>query len=568
MASPEQMNDNHPNNKAALGQKRTRKKYPISDTAVAGSLVALAAAGALAIGGSVVMNVNNYNSIVSPVKKESPYIEVSQVSSISKDWARSLANQRPSVIPKDDKWNVQDNSSPQHPIDPSMCSEMKEVPATVTSTFKAGSDSMSVHVQAYGAGQAADQFYAYKNMLESCSNVKEVKTSNGKAIIFDDGFLITMGDGMVGGFGFKDSKVRDGAVKFYEEKMFSTLKDTQCRDLSVVQGASSRSPFYGEDKYKGLFDKARMSTSVPVNDVPKPKEVKLTSIKDKDISQPESPIPSSYPKMPDKEVKKPEVPAAIPVQKADDFDQYASFEIPDDNGPGCGWEWSAQHALNYDRPALSQKADAEKQKVQSEVDRTAQKYVDDQKAWRDKIEQLTPAINSWNTYSTKVNNVHDKWNYLNTERAKIEGAWNEYISRYEDWFTFDDRQAAASDRYDAALKKCVDQQDKVSEWEEKWGEKYAQQDAIINSATVEKEIEEDGETRKERVFDPDKLSDEQKKIIAEDIPDRPEDCTELPEKPSILTQSRPKEPKAPSIPSDVTIPESWRSVDDVIKENQ
>lgn len=544
---------------------------------VAGSAVVIGLSAAVGVSGVAwstmgIDGISTWNTIISEPVIDSPYVQVSEVKSRGKEWGEQIIKKKPSSLSDKTSWNVIDSSRPVHALDPKTCAEISNVPSSVIAAFTGNSDVVTVVAQVYGAGQATDNFYDYKKKLSNCmgkENVKDFKTDNGSAFVYDSGFMITMGDTIIGGFDIKDEKVRDKTLEFYAKEMASSLRSSQCRDISAVQGNNVRSPFYGEELYKGLIENQTMKTRIPVEDIPEPTSYDLNSILMPDMQQPEAPIPSDYPKIPSKTVDKPELPKRGEARKAEFFDEVASYNIPDEIGPGCGWEWSGQKSLVYDKKSMKSTEEREKRQVQSDVDSAAKQYVHDQTEWATKIAALSPSIDSWNNYSTKVNKVHDRWNYLETEREKIKPDWESFVKSYEDWYTFDDRQKWASAAYDNELQQCIDKQEAVTEWEQEWGEKYAEVYAIRESATKTREVEdENGDTTIEEYFDESILSKEDKKKLDQNIPNRPEDCTELPEKPEILTQSRPSEPKPPSMPNDVTIPDSWDSVAKVIARHE
>lgn len=541
---------------------KPRRKRRVPDSLIATSFGVLGVAGLVISTGAMAGTISSLQRIQAPPEDNSPYVQVVAAFTPAKTWAEGVIKERPSFVGKTD-WNVLETSRPQHPIDQKLC-EMGNVPSAVTSTMEATSSGMNIRIQTYGAGQAADAFVGYKEKFSDCFSVQDVSISQGQAIVFDGGFLLTMGDAIVSGFGINNPSQQNEAVQFYARRLAETLPSSGCKDLKSVQGSNVRSPFYSPELYQGLIQKQRIDTTIPVDSVPVPKSVNVGEIKNPNTQTPEAPIPSNYPALPKNEVKKPELPAPLEEKKAADFSQYASYNIPDDQGPGCGWEWAGQHSLNYDREKMQQEADAHKKIVQSDVDTVAKGYAEKHTEWAKQVAALTPAVDQWNSYSESVNAVHDKWIYLTEERAKIEDEWKEFITRYEDWYTFDDRREVAAGKYADVLQVCVDKQEAVSDWESEWGEKSAEQIALRQMATETRENE-DGE--EEEIFHPDWLNEDERKILEETIPQRPEDCKELPERPAILDQQRPEEPVAPAIPSDVTIPDSWRQVSDVIKEN-
>lgn len=509
---------------------------------------------------------NAWKKIITEPEDVSPYQEISSTNSPGKSWAEEMASLNPEGI---SGWSVSDTIKPQH-IQASDCAFNDNPSKTVLSTHIGSAGKVQTRVLLYGAGQASADFDRYAKTLQNCANGEVIDEEFGKSVMFDNGFILTMGDAIINVVA-ENIEQRDSLKAFYYEHMVKSLKESTCLDLDVSGKDSTRSFYYDPENYDGYKETTTVETQVDFQNVPTVPDLSIDEIHNPDAVQPESPLPQDFPSLPKEKVEKPSLPQA--VEDVDDFSADAVYHIADINGPGCGWAWSSQKQPVYDDTELAVEKNTTIVDEQNKIDETAQTYVDEKKDWAIKTVHIMPAVNNWNNYTKDVNNVHDKWIWLNGERDKLYTPWHQYVDEHNEWETFDKRKSEALNAYNEELQVCMDKQEAYLEWEEKWGDLYAQQKAEENAPEEPEEPTQPEETPEptETPTDPENPSEtpteaptptEEPEETEEptkpvDIPEPPVNCTTLPERPAIIDQEKPAEPQAPEIPEGVTIPDSW-----------
>lgn len=500
---------------------------------------------------------NAWKKITTEPVDVSPYQEIASVNSPGRDWAEQFIQKIP---PSLSGWTVSDVIKPQN-IKADNCAFNENPSTTLLSTHVANSGDAEARVLLYGAGQASADFDKYKSLLEKCSNTETVEQEFGKTLLYTNGFLMTMGDAILNVIS-TDNTQRDELYNFYYKEMQDSLKASSCLDLNVSGDDSTRSFFYDPENYQGLKETTVVETQVDTTNIPTVSALTIDEIENPDVEKPESPLPQSFPELPKNEVSKPALPKEI--ENRDDFSAEAVYNIADKNGPGCGWSWSAQKQPIYDEADLSVEKNSTIVEQQNNIDKEAQSYVDQKNNWAVETALILPSVNNWNQYAQNVNNVHTKWDWLNTERDKLYEPWHNYVEEYNDWETFDQRKSDAITAYNEELQKCLDKQEEYLEWEEKWGELYAQQQVEENSPTAPTPPEETESPTDEPTSPESPVESPTEAPTPTDeptepanIPDPPENCEILPERPVIMDQEKPSEPQSPAIPEGVTIPDSW-----------
>lgn len=514
---------------------------------------------------------DSLNRIQSDPQEVSPYQNIKAVNSPGMEWGSQLIKIKP---PKTKNWEGTETTKPQHAIDPKVCSYITDIPTSLLSTYVSSGSGIETRVQVYGAGQAAKNFNSYITALESCTSVEIANTKTAGVAKYDDNFIMTMGDAIVS-VSTPNDKTRDELLDFYIDKTETTLKDSQCLALDETEKDANRSFFYSEKEYVGLKESKELETTINIDNLPTPTSTKILKINNEYTSEPESPLPKEFPKIPSK-TEKPNLPKEITEKTA--FEGTAIYKIMDENGPGCGWKWSAQTMPQYNEDVILKDKKETIDSKQKEINDKALKYVTDKLEWSFSVGLTAPKIDEWNTYVNKVNKVHKKWNWLNDEREALRSPWYNYVNAHKDWETFDDRKEKATKEYDRKLEECKAKQDDLDDWEEKWGnmdeenndEKKAQEDeekAQDNNDLVapndpldphSPDDSEDNTESPEPTETPDPTPT--KTDPPKDIPKKPEGCSSLPQRPAIMGQQEPEEPKAPKIPKGVTIPDNWPKV--------
>jgi len=501
---------------------------------------------------------DSFNRMQESPKAVSPYQNITASNSPGMNWGSKLITEKPPTV---SKWQSTGTTKPQHAVEPKNCAYIKDIPTSLLSTYVSSGSGVETRIQVYGAGQAAKNFNAYISALEKCGSVETASDDTAGVAKYDDNFIMTIGDSIISAT-TQNSEDREKVLKFYMKEAESTLKDSGCLALNVTKEDANRSFFYDSKSYTGLKESKKLETDVKIDNLPTPTSIKRLTIKNKYASEPESPLPKDFPELPS-EKEKPNLPDEVKNETA--FEGTAVYKIMDENGPGCGWKWSAQNTPQYDEKDM---LDNEKRTIadkQKEIDDKASAYVNKKLEWAFSIGLTAPKIDEWNTYVNKVNKVHKKWTWLDNEREKLRTPWYNYVDAHRDWETFDDRKDKASDQYDKKLEECQAKQDELDEWEDKWGDK-AKEDKKDKEKNDNGNSDDDTTESPEDPDNPNPTEEpepeptETQEPPKENIPDKPEGCSNLPQKPAIISQEKPLEPKAPKIPEGVTIPDSWPKV--------
>lgn len=501
---------------------------------------------------------NGLTSYADMMKKPvstSPYLSITATQSSAQQWASQMISQNPGYP----TWTVSDSIKPQHIDDPSNCIGENKIPITVLNSYKADNGAKtSATIQIYGAGQAIAQFNSYVNMMKKCGisqDVQEIQ-DRGKIFTYGNSFILTMGDSIIS-VSASDKTQRDNLSNFYQEQGSNSLLASSCIMLNIPNGSETRSFYYDKEKYTGLLETQTLNSQVDTNNIPNITSLTLDSIVDEKVDKPEEPLPVDFPVLPD-EIDKPTIPETI--EKQDSFTIDSTYQINDLNGPGCGWGWSAQKSPVLSENDLTNKKNDTLLNSQIEVDEKAQSYVNSNVDWAEQVALLSPDVDSYNRYVQQVNTVHERWNWLNSERNKIYDDWVQYVKEHNDWLTFDSRKATAVNKYNEALNTCLADQQELQDWETEWGALYEQQQAGTTTTTPVPTATTDPNAT---ATDPNATATATAEPTAAattapvDIPERPAGCSTLPEKASIVDQEKPAEPQAPIIPEGVTIPDSW-----------
>jgi len=492
--------------------------------------------------------------------ENSPYMSIEAIDSPGQAWASSLIQEKPSNI---ESWAVAETTKPQNIVVPKDLNISSEnVSTTMLSTYVGTGSGIETRIHVYGSGQAASDFNRFVEILSKRANIETATNDDGSSALYDNGFFITMGDTIIS-VNTPNNEIRNELLKNYSTKIPETLRESGCFDLTVNSNDANRSFFYNPDSYTGLQETSQIETQVEINDLPQPQSLALDEIQYPNLTRPESPLPEGFPTLPENEVSKPSLPN--PVESKEEFVKDAVYQIADPNGPGCGWKWSGQVAPVYNLVDLESGKNKTVVDTQDSIDTEAQNYVESQKDWAWQNALVMPKIDDWNVYAKNVNETHDKWNWLNEEREKLREPWNRYVEDYRNWSSFDGRKAEATESYNEELQKCIDKQDELLEWEEQWGELWAEQEAAKNNPLPEEPETPTPTENPENPTDPSNPTETPSEAPTEapeteepvDIPAKPEGCSAFPERPAIVDQEKPAEPQAPEIPEGVTIPDSW-----------
>jgi hypothetical protein len=502
----------------------------------------------IALGSFMKLGWDSYNAAIKPPEVITPYADVTPVSFVGKTWAEKLISMNPASLPD---WAVDKSTKPRPVIDAKNCSAAGTVPVSLLSTHVATSAGTDVRVQVYGAGQAAKQFSDYTSTLGSCFGTMDSQNSGKTTFaIFPKGFILTSGDAIVGVFTV-NNQLRDKLLDFYLNNVESSLVESGCLALNATAADANRNLFFNKDQYTGLESTVNLETSVDTANLPTPTNLKLNEVEDLSAVVPEAPLPANFPELPKTTVQRPQIPAALKTEDA--FKAPAKFQVLDEQGPGCGWNWTAQMSPDLDLQKLATEKNNSIQRTQGLLDGNATNYVSGKINWALQLASLAPSVDIWNAYANQTNTVHKKWQWLETERMKLEGPWRQYVVDHDEWLTFDQRKVDALKKFDEDFKKCQKDEKALEDWERDWkdiAEKQAKDKAKAEADAKDAE-------KNKPTASPTPTPTATATATAVTIPPKPAGCDTPPEEPEIASQERPEEPKAPVIPKDVTIPASW-----------
>lgn len=534
-----------------------------------------ATAGVVAFGLIAASGVSSYATMTSPLPTSASTRVLTPTDSSATMWARELAAAAPSGV---SGWTV-GSTKLAPPVQVSGCS-VPTGSALLAANTSAGSGVTTV-VQVYGAGQGASQFADAVKALSGCTSVSDSHSDSGDAEVFPDGFLLSMGDAVIG-VTAPDQATSDRLLSWYEDRMSSTLTSSGCASLASSPADATRSPFYNPGAYTGLTHTDEVATGVDVSNLPSipQSSVSMVDIADRTVTQPEAPLPSGFPVVPTAVSQPTSVPVPVSTQSSSAFTQHAVYRVADVTGPGCGWAWSGQGSPVVDQAALDTARTEALRKARVAADAAATSYVQGVLSYARAAVVVSPAIDAWNTYANKVNQVHSSWQWLDNQRDALYPSWTSYVEAHNAWLTFPTRQQQAQQQYQTEVAACTAAQQQAQQWDAQYGAsaQAAQKTASVSTSTVAPAASTStpaASSAATGAATPTQSSSASassasptstptstpttsvSSTSSTPTPTRPAGCTTTPTAPAIVSQSRGDEPTAPTIPAGVTVPDSW-----------
>lgn len=555
--------------------------------------------GVLGLGYVLYSGYNSFQAMSAPPEDNSPYQDTVPTDFLGQRFAADFVQQYPEEYVGDQEWEYDENPRQAKLLgDVDLCPKLDgNISSSLLSSYQGSADdnSLIVHTQVYGAGQARPHFEKIREIVQACTDVDVEKTATDpefESMKYGNSAIFTAGDSIIE-INVNDDNVedKDEILQFYADYATESLvsEQWQCKNLTPSIQDRSRSYYFDFENYEGLYETELLEAETETDNLPKPVYVRdgneeatarINTISQPEKEAPEAPLPDDFKEIPE-EPTRPALPRELEVQ--DDFTDRARYEIADTLGPGCGWEWTAQLPPEYDMEVLDHLKESTLVETQNELEQKANGYVLNAFEYALKVMQQEPIISQWNKYVNTVDSIHEDWDWLENERQALLPRWNDYLEEHRAWRAFPGQQREAQEQYNELLdnyeqrledyedayenyvderEQCLLQREEVDEWEDEWGERVRNGEAIFEedvpspsptpSPTSTGDDEEDNEP-------------EEEPIIA---PDRPEDCLSLPTepaqpeqpaKPSILDESRGSEPQPPAIPEGVTVPESWEN---------
>lgn len=554
--------------------------------------------GVLSIGAIIGTGWQSYANITAPPEDNSPYADVTPVSYQGKTWALELIASQPDNV---DAWEVSENYRGRPIVDTEEYgSPAQQLPNSLLMTASATGSGVTTRVQVYGAGQGAEAFDNIQQEFEESTNYTPTveSVSQSRILRFADGFLVNTGDAIVG-VTASDETMLDALETFYIPEIESTIAESECSTIHPRSTDYQRSFFYDRDDYTGLLERENIVTEVNYEGLPTPSNLTLLSVENPSAIAPEAPLPESFDEFPE-DRERPGLQSRPDTR--DSFEQVAEYQVEDQNGPGCGWAWTAYEQPVHDLQQLAQDQEDTLESTQQAVNTEALEYVNMQRSWALNMAGNMPVINQWNRHVNKINSVHADWQQLREGRNAIRSDWYNFVESHNAWSEFPAQQREAREDHEEALEQCLNQQEELEEWQDEYGNFEEEQEAAREEYETEVEEWEERQAEREREAAEEASPSESESPSSspssspsetpspsgsespspspsetpspsavptpssdpsptfendEDIPERPDGCETPPERPSILDEDRGDEPTPPDVPEDITIPNSW-----------
>lgn len=574
----------------------------------------------LAIVAVIASGVRDLNAMAAPPEDNSPYRETEPRDFLGKQFATDFVQQHPDEIDESD-WVAENEPMQPRPVfSAEQCSELGTAPNSLLTTYRGEGEGLRVDALIFGAGQAKRYFDDTESIIENCDNVSGFNESTVTASHGDNDYeldyyqfssgdndhvVFTAGDAIFEIRSTDSAEVSAGdALDFYAGYAVESMnrEQWQCVAIETSYEDYVRSFYHDFESYEGLFLTEPLEAETPVNNLPVPTLTKrgntdaersISTVNTPNLEAPEAPLPEDFSSIPENEPDRPQIP--LEFETIDEFKDTAYYEIPDYDGPSCGWEWAAQISPVYDEMALEHNREVVRTEVQSDLEQQAGSYLDSSFYYTLRTLNTEPVITRWNEYVNTVNSIHDDWAWLEDEREALRPAWDTYLAEHAEWENFPNLQDAAREEYNADIEayeeeldafddevaayeeeldeydeefaeyererdQCLSDRARVDAWDDNFEDAVRNGDAIIEGEDQpEPETDEDGEEIETQPLP--------------EVPERPEDCQSLPtaptapsepvntavepERPSILDEDRGSEPQPPTIPEGVTVPNSW-----------
>lgn len=466
-------------------------------------VVAVALLAMLAV---IVAGFKDLSAMAAPPEGSSPYRETEPRDFLGMEFAEDIVSKKPEGIDSDD-WDSEGPTQPSVLFSAEQCPELGSPPKALITTYEGSGGGLTFTARIFGAGQAKAHFQNTVDTIEDCEDVEDF-SSDELTVSHDDTdyslsrmtfsssgeehVLFTAGDAIFEVNVGDDSDVSGGeAADFYADYAVESLnrEQWQCLDIDYSSSASQRSFFYGLDSYEGLTHVDELTAETETGELPTPTLTKqgndsassvIDTVSEPNSEKPEAPLPDDFESIPENSPDRPELP--LEFEKRNDFSADAEYKIPDHNGPGCGWAWSAQVSPIYDESALEHNREVVRTKVQNGLERDAGEYLNSGFSYSLRVLNEEPVITRWNEHVNTVDGIHEDWRWLEEEREALRPLWDRYLANHEEWTTFPDRQDDARDEYEDARQQCIDQRDAVNEWEEEYGEAVENGEAVIEGS--------------------------------------------------------------------------------------
>ena len=520
--------------------------------------------------GLVFQSVRLIRELNAPVEVKTPYNEYYQAKEYpGKTAMAAIAKTAPSGI-DEGSWKVAADGKNDLSVDvlPKGCTQI--APSKARLAYKtAQGDGVKTTTMIYGAGQARVQYDAYAKQLKQCGTDFDQKDNITTA---DGVALITRGDVVVSVLA-DDKGKRDAAKESYATTIEQVLDQTSCVAKDETADDAKRSFYYDREAYTGRtqsqevkVDDTILTPSVPDQLATHDMNVNAVFVDPQTqgtvVTVPEGPLPA---KMESTLPKAPTIPSVQKLPTAPSNQQTVSYQVVDEEGPGCGWTWAGQKAPVYDEKTIASNKDAVLKNARVNLQNSIKDYNRQVISWSKNTSMSMAFQSQWDPYVSKTNSILGKWTKLDEARNALRPEWFAYVDEANTWLNWDDNVAKAKSDYDSALKSCLDSADsnyqkQLDEYNKKLDEWNKRQQASSDNGKDDGEDQDqdqtgnDGETQDGQDGNQDPRPTPPQKPSSSDVRSS---CEASVQKPSILGQQKPDRPSAPLIPEGVTIPSSW-----------
>lgn len=397
------------------------------------------------------------------------------------------------------------------------CTFFSEAPIENLYTGSGVLDDSEFNFQILAPGTSGKIFAEGVESSGSCwpKTVEATESEGFKYFPAGDGFIAQIGDVLV----YTEEPEEKAATDFFA-KIASSLTESTCVSTEVRETDYTRNKHFSEDDYTGRITTETVESTLPLTPLPKVAIPEVVEIEDPDAEQPEGPLDPSVPAKPDDDLTKPTIPDPIETT-TEPFTAEARYQISDVEGPGCGWGWTAWELPEETDADLTDSKETGVQTAQDEANAQANAYMNKQTRNAAGSFTTVDTVNTWNTYANKMNSAHERWAWLEEQRAKLKPDWDKYVKAHNFWTDFDELKEEAKTEYDEDVQSCNDAQKEQEDWDRQYDDSESQGGGNTG------------------------------------VPERPKGCSEEPKEPEIISQDRPKQPIQPTIPKGVTVPDSW-----------
>lgn len=471
---------------------------------------------------------------------------------------------------------------------------------------------------AYGAGEGGTAVNALKDQARGCkgagglSNTQSpVKSNGGFSAYYLSGGKQRVNVNMwsIGDVVLSVSSTSPSVMSSVVDEMNTYAKgllEPMCLSFSSPREAITRNPYVNAEAYTG-WEKGRKVTlnrniaglnpgiidlETPItgqsfalgkvpgeNDIPLLSSIPGKTLEYKIVKVPKTPLapyPDILPDAVDKPKNKPKNPH-VP-----DSSVTVSERVRDDDGPGCGWKFAGQAAPQFDDTAEKKAADDREQEAQTTMQNEQKTYYTQVADYIRDYESYALSVAAYKDYFDEVDEVRETWEEITRKRNAYREKLDKYYEDKEYRENFLKRQDDAQQKYNDDIEKCnaynedlgnynddlKEDQERYEREKREWRERKIQEWEDNQPDPQPQPQPTEGETQaplpppvEEEPDIPENPPADEVKPPGEDLdkPSMPDGISCPVQRPRILDQAVPAEPKVPAKP-DVELPYEWDDI--------